>query len=78
LKRARQTAGLLSKETSIKIDFRDELMEFNNGLLAGLSREEAERKYPRNPDLPVNKSVYEISGNCVSRRYYGANGSGRC
>lgn len=58
LKRARQTAELLSKETGIEIDFRDELMEFNNGLLAGLSREEAERKYPRTPDLPVHKSVY--------------------
>ena len=58
LKRARQTAELLSKETSLEIAFRDELMEFNNGLLAGLSREEAERKYPRIPDLPVHKSVY--------------------
>jgi 2,3-bisphosphoglycerate-dependent phosphoglycerate mutase len=58
LKRARQTAELLSKETSIDIAFRDELMEFNNGLLAGLSREEADRKYPRIPDLPVHKSVY--------------------
>lgn len=60
LKRARQTAELLSKETRIQIDFRDELMEFNNGLLAGLSREEAERKYPRIPDLPIHKNAYEM------------------
>lgn len=60
LKRAKQTAELLSKETKVEIDFRDGLMEFNNGLLAGLSREEANKKYPRIPDLPVHKSVYDM------------------
>ncbi|HEX2945460.1 MAG TPA: histidine phosphatase family protein [Clostridia bacterium] len=60
LKRAKQTAEALSNETRAEIDFRNELMEFNNGLLAGLPREEAESKYPRILNLPVHKSVYEM------------------
>lgn len=60
LKRAKQTAEYLSKETIVKIDFRDELMEFNNGLLAGLSKEEADEKYPRILDLPIHKRIYEM------------------
>ncbi len=27
-------------------------MEFNNGLIAGLNREDAARRYPQVPDLP--------------------------
>ena len=46
LKRAAQTAEHLSDETGIEIAFDPDLMEFNNGLLAGLSHEEADRLYP--------------------------------
>lgn len=58
LKRAAQTAEYLSSATGIGIEFRDDLMEFNNGLLAGLSREEAARRYPEIKGLPIDKSVY--------------------
>ncbi|WP_346888223.1 histidine phosphatase family protein [Clostridium sp. UBA1056] len=46
LKRASETAKLLSSLTNVLITYEDELMEFNNGLLAGLSREEANKRYP--------------------------------
>lgn len=39
LKRARQTASLISKETGKEIVICDELMEWDNGLLAGFPRE---------------------------------------
>ena len=58
LKRAAQTARHLSDETGIEIEFDPNLMEFNNGLLAGLSREDADRLYPRVEDLPIDKAVY--------------------
>ena len=60
LKRAKQTAEILSKKINVEIDYRDELMELNNGLLAGMSREEAEEKYPRIPDLPIHMRIYEM------------------
>ncbi|WP_346913964.1 histidine phosphatase family protein [Clostridium sp.] len=46
LKRASETAKLLSGLNNVPITYEDELMEFNNGLLAGLSREEANKRYP--------------------------------
>ncbi len=46
LKRASETAEFLSNRINIPIIYEDELMEFNNGLLAGLSREEANERYP--------------------------------
>lgn len=58
LKRAFQTASYLSKEASVPIAIEDDLMEFNNGLLAGLSFEEADVKYPKIENLPVHESVY--------------------
>ena len=58
LKRAAQTAKHLSDETGAEIIFDEDLMEFNNGLLAGLSYEEADRLYPVVKDLPVDQSVY--------------------
>ena len=33
-------------------------MEFNNGLLAGLSRDDAARRYPEVKDLPIDQAVY--------------------
>ena len=58
LRRAAQTAKHLSDETGTEIIFDEDLMEFNNGLLAGLSFEEADRLYPVVKDLPVDQSVY--------------------
>lgn len=59
LKRAFQTATHLSEEIKVPIIAEEKLMEFNNGLLAGLSREEADEKYPDIPKLPIHASVYE-------------------
>ena len=58
LKRAKQTAGHLSEKASIPIIFDENLMEFNNGLLAGLPRAVVREKYPEVPNLPVDKAVY--------------------
>ena len=58
LKRAAQTADELSKSTNISVILDDILMEWNNGLVAGLPIDEANVKYPP----PINKfphtSVY--------------------
>lgn len=58
LKRAFQTATRLSEMVGVPIIPEDNLMEFNNGLLAGLSREEADEKYPKIENLPIDQSVY--------------------
>ncbi len=58
LTRAKQTAGHLSDKTGIPIVFDENLMEFNNGLLAGLPRAVVREKYPIIPDLPIDKAVY--------------------
>lgn len=58
LKRAKQTARHLSEATGIGVEYDPELMEFNNGLLAGLPFEEAARLYPEPEDLPMDRAVY--------------------
>lgn len=58
LTRAKQTAQHLSDKTGISIVFDGNLMEFNNGLLAGLPRTVVREKYPEVPDLPIDKAVY--------------------
>ncbi|MBQ0109612.1 MAG: histidine phosphatase family protein [Clostridiales bacterium] len=58
LKRAAQTAIHLSSETGTEIIFDEELIEFNNGLLAGLSHEDADHLYPEVKDLPIDQAVY--------------------
>jgi len=59
LKRAAQTAEHLAKETGAPVMSEDKLMEFNNGLIAGLSPREADERYPRVMGLPIHESVYE-------------------
>ena len=59
LKRAYQTAEHLAKATGVTINPQEKLMEFNNGLLAGLSFPEADEKYPKVENLPLHVSVYE-------------------
>jgi len=58
LKRAYQTALHISEKTGITLIPEDNLMEFNNGLIAGLERDIAANKYPKIPNLPIHKSVY--------------------
>lgn len=59
LKRAYQTATYLSEATGVPLTPDDKLMEFNNGLLAGLHRTEVREKYPIVEKLPVHAAVYE-------------------
>lgn len=59
LKRATQTALLLGNKQQIEIEYEEGLMEWNNGLIAGLSREEAEEKYPIVNGLAPHDAVYE-------------------
>ncbi len=58
LKRAYQTALHISEETGIALTPEDNLMEFNNGLIAGLERDYAATKYPLVPNIPIHSSVY--------------------
>lgn len=58
LKRAAATAKLLSDKAGIDITFDADLMEYNNGLLAGLARDVSEKLYPEVNGLPVDQAVY--------------------
>ncbi len=58
LKRAVQTARHLEEKTHAPLLPDERLMEFNNGLIAGLSREEAQERYPQK-SVPLHASVYE-------------------
>ena len=58
LKRAVQTAGHLAFKTQVPLIPDEHLMEFNNGLIAGLERSVVKEKYPW-VDVPVHSSVYE-------------------
>lgn len=59
LKRAKQTAMYLSQWTGIALEEDENLMEFNNGLIAGLPRDVAREKYPYIKNLPIHQAVYE-------------------
>ena len=67
LKRAAQTAGHLSEKAGIPILFESDLMEHDNGLLAGLSWEEADRRYPHVRDLPNELALYGMESNAAFR-----------
>jgi len=58
LNRAKQTAEYVSKVYGIDIIFDDDLMEWKNGLIAGLTPEEAKKKYPEPKRFPHTR-VYE-------------------
>ena len=58
LNRAKQTAEYISKIFGIEIIFDDDLMEWKNGLIAGLTLEEANKKYPE-PIKHLHTRVYE-------------------
>lgn len=59
LKRAYQTATHLSQALELQLNIEDKLMEFNNGLIAGIPRDIAQEKYPFVNDLPIHLGVYE-------------------
>jgi 2,3-bisphosphoglycerate-dependent phosphoglycerate mutase len=50
LKRAYETAAITADRAGCGLKTDERLMEFNNGVLAGMSREEAEILYPEPPD----------------------------
>jgi 2,3-bisphosphoglycerate-dependent phosphoglycerate mutase len=60
LKRARQTAEILSQCLSVPLEFDPVWMELNNGVLAGLKHEVAAEKYPppdfHNPYTPMGRT----------------------
>ncbi|MDE6642025.1 MAG: histidine phosphatase family protein [Acetatifactor sp.] len=58
LKRAKQTAEHLALKTQAPLIPDEKLMEFNNGLIAGLKHSVADEKYPR-INVPIHASVYE-------------------
>lgn len=58
LKRAAQTAGYLAAKTQAPLIPDEHLMEFDNGLIAGLKHSVADEKYPR-VEVPLHLSVYE-------------------
>lgn len=59
LKRAYQTASHLAGELDLEIETEEKLMEFNNGLIAGMQRKDVMEKYPFVPGLPLHQAVYE-------------------
>lgn len=58
LRRAAATAQALSAVSGCPVTWDEGLMEFDNGPLAGLTRREADEKYPLIPDLPPDQSAY--------------------
>ena len=59
LKRAYQTAAHLSEVTGMPLTPDEKLMEFNNGLIAGLKHDVVLEKYPPVENLPIHAAVYE-------------------
>jgi 2,3-bisphosphoglycerate-dependent phosphoglycerate mutase len=59
LKRARQTAEKLSNATNVPVEVMGDLMEWKNGLIAGLSRKEADEKYPPLEIKHPHTAIYE-------------------
>ncbi len=58
LRRAKQTAEHLALKTQTPLIPDEKLMEFNNGLIAGLKHSVADEKYPK-MKVPLHLSVYE-------------------
>ena len=59
LKRARQTATILSECIGVGVIYDDNLMEWQNGIIAGMPYEEARAKYPRPEPKYPHTAVYE-------------------
>ncbi len=59
LQRASLTAQILAKKLGIEVHYSPELMEFDNGLVAGLTHEDADLKYPKPEHIKLHESYYE-------------------
>lgn len=60
LKRAVQTAEIINSVYNCGIIFEEKLMEFNNGVLAGMDREQAKQKYPLpQGGRPITKAILQ-------------------
>lgn len=66
LKRAQSTAFILQKTVACQLVEDSNLMEFNNGVLAGLSREVAAAKYPTAEEWQT--STYSNTGRGIRVR----------
>ena len=60
LKRAKETAGVITRVTGVEVRYDDDLMERNNGVIAGMPIEEARRLYPIPPE--GHKRHYALEG----------------
>jgi 2,3-bisphosphoglycerate-dependent phosphoglycerate mutase len=58
--RARQTAGYLAEACHLETIFESELMERDNGLLAGVDYTEAKQLYPQPEVLPIHRALYNM------------------
>jgi len=75
LKRAAGTAQILQQEIECNLLYEEDLMEFNNGVLAGLSRKEAAEKYPipeggRPVHLPIQDGESELEFHYRAERIF--------
>ena len=59
LKRASQTAAVLSERIGVDVVYDDDLMEWQNGVIAGMPYDEARAKYPRPEPKYPHTAVYE-------------------
>lgn len=60
LQRAKRTAEILQSAVGCEVKVDSDLMEFNNGVLAGLPREEALKKYPiPEGGRPIHEAIQE-------------------
>ncbi|GAA0326414.1 histidine phosphatase family protein [Bacillus carboniphilus] len=65
LKRAHETATTLSEYTKVPVTLKEDLMEWNNGVLAGVGYEEAKARFPeppggRKPYQPIEKGESDL------------------
>ncbi len=59
LTRARQTAASVAAACGLPAALDDDLMEFNNGLVAGVDKARAGELFSRVPDVPIHAAAYE-------------------
>lgn len=67
LTRARQTAQPLAERTGLVPVYDPDLMEHDNGQLAGVDRAEAARRFPARYDIPVDQSRYGMESRLAFR-----------
>ena len=67
LKRASQTAAAINQYINTGIIYDDDLMEFQNGLIAGMNRKEASEKYPRPAVKYPHTIIYEMESDIQFR-----------